>query len=341
MVRVALDAMGGDIGPAATVAGAAKASLEPGDLSVLLVGAMDRIGPVLDSVPHDPTRLALHHAASAIPMGADPREAVRRQPDSSIAVALDLLANREVDAVVTAGNTGAAILAASARLDRLPGVRRAALASVYPTEKRRGPRGDPFALMLDVGATLTATSDDLVGFAAMGAAYSAIVSEIHRPRVALLANGTEPSKGTPAIVEAHRRLARSSLNFAGNVEGLDIPRGTVDVVVCDGFLGNVVLKMLEGVGGVLRDMARAAAGRRMRTRLGLSLLGEDLRKLGERTDWKVYGGAPVLGFDGLVIKAHGRSEAHAIRNALRLAAKSVRGDLTRRIAELMEPEPSP
>jgi glycerol-3-phosphate acyltransferase PlsX len=180
-----------------------------------------------------------------------------------------------------------------------------------------------------------------VGFAAMGAAYSAIVSEIHRPRVALLANGTEPSKGTPAIVEAHRRLARSSLNFAGNVEGLDIPRGTVDVVVCDGFLGNVVLKMLEGVGGVLRDMARAAAGRRMRTRLGLSLLGEDLRKLGERTDWKVYGGAPVLGFDGLVIKAHGRSEAHAIRNALRLAAKSVRGDLTRRIAELMEPEPSP
>jgi glycerol-3-phosphate acyltransferase PlsX len=165
----------------------------------------------------------------------------------------------------------------------------------------------------------------------MGAAYSSIVSEIAAPRVALLSNGSEPGKGPPEIVEAHARLASSRVNFVGNVEGLDIPKGTVDVVVCEGFLGNVVLKILEGVSQVARDVARQASDRSLQWRLGLAMLGGGLQELGRLTDWKAYGGAPLLGLDRVVIKAHGRSEARAIRNAVKVAAKAVRGDLTGRI----------
>jgi glycerol-3-phosphate acyltransferase PlsX len=168
----------------------------------------------------------------------------------------------------------------------------------------------------------------------MGSAYSQIVSEIPRPRVALLSNGTEENKGTAAIVEAHRMLLRSSaIHFAGNVEGLDIPRGTVDVVVCDGFLGNVVLKMLEGVSDVVVDIAKQAASRSMQWRVGLSILGGGIRQLRRMTDWKMYGGAPLLGFEQVIIKAHGRSESRAIRNAVKVAAKAVDGDVVGRIHE--------
>ncbi len=335
-VRIAVDAMGGDNGLRATVGGAAKVSVEPGGIEVVLVGDVERLGRMLDEIPHDPARLTLANARQTIRMDAVGADVLAGMTDSSIQVALALHAAGDVEAVVTAGHTGAAILAASASLKRLPRIRRAALASVYPTERGHGPRNDPFALILDVGATLHATADDLVGFAAMGSAYSSVVSEIQAPRVALLSNGVEPTRGTPSIVEAYKRLAASSGHFAGNVEGLDIPRGTVDVIVCDGFLGNVVLKMLEGIGDVLRDMTRQAAQKRVRNRVALSLLSGELRKLGELTDWKAYGGAPVLGLNGLVIKAHGRSEAPAIRNAIRLAAKSVRGNLTARIRAGLE-----
>jgi glycerol-3-phosphate acyltransferase PlsX len=146
-----------------------------------------------------------------------------------------------------------------------------------------------------------------------------------------LSNGTEPLKGRPEIVEAHRLLAESHLNFCGNVEGIDIPRGTVDVVVCGGFLGNVVLKMLEGIGEVFEDLARSASSRRLKWKIGLSMLRSGLRRLKRLTDWKMYGGAPLLGLDGVVIKAHGRSEGRAIRNAIKVAAKAVSGDLTGKI----------
>ena len=164
--------------------------------------------------------------------------------------------------------------------------------------------------------------------AVMGSAYSSIVSSIAEPRVALLSNGHEAAKGTASIVEAHQRLVQGPLNFAGNVEGLDIPQGTVDVVVCDGFLGNVVLKMLEGVSEVLVDVARKASGRRWQWKMGLAMLGGGIREIRRMTDWKSYGGAPLLGLDQVVIKAHGRSEKRAdSRNALKVAAKAVRGDL--------------
>jgi len=336
MITVALDAMGGDHGLEATIDGAAYLSTEGGDIRILLVGDTAAMTRRLDQVRYDPSRISLVDATGCVKMEDKPADALDALPDCSILTAARLVADGQAQALVSAGHTGATILAAARTFQMLPGVRRAALASVYPTEKRRGPKRDPFALILDVGATLQATPEDLVAFAVMGAAYSSVVSEMDRPKVALLSNGTEPNKGTANIVAAHELLAAGPLDFAGNVEGLDIPKGTADVVVCDGFLGNVVLKMLEGVSEVVRDIARQASGRRLQWRMGLAMLGGGLRELKKLTDWKGYGGAPLLGFDQVVIKAHGRSEKRAIRNAIKVAAKAVRGDLIGRIRDGVE-----
>lgn len=332
-VTIALDAMGGDLGLDATLAGAARISREEDDIHVIAVGDVVRMHEMLSELRYNPARLSLVDAPGVVPMDAKPRHALDEMPDCSVAVAARLVRDGQADALVSAGHTGATVLTAARTFSVLSGIRRAALASVYPTEQQHGPKGDPFALMLDVGATLHATAEDLVGFAVMGAAYSSIISEIPSPRVALLSNGSEPNKGTPSIVEAHARLAGGPLHFIGNIEGLDIPRGTADVIICDGFLGNVVLKVLEGVGDVLHNLTTEASARRLQWRMGLAMLGGGLRQLQRMTDWKVYGGAPLLGFDRIVIKAHGRSESGAIRNAIKVGAKSVRGDLIGRIEE--------
>jgi len=333
VITVALDAMGGDRGVAATVEGAAKLSREEVDIRVLLVGDVPQMSRVLAELRYDPTRLVLVDAEGYVRMHDKPRDALDANPKCSVLEAARLVQRGEAQALVSSGHTGAAILAAADCFPMMPGIRRAALASVYPTEARHGPKGDPFALILDIGATLAVGPADLVGFALMGSAYSEVISEIRAPKVALLSNGTEPTKGTPAIVDAHRRLLGGPLNFVGNVEGLDIPRGIVDVIVCDGFLGNVVLKMLEGVSEVFMEIAREASSRSLQWRIGLSMLGGGLKELRRLTDFNVYGGAPLLGFEEVVIKAHGRSSPRAIRNALKVAAKAVRGDLIGRIRD--------
>lgn len=346
MRTIALDVMGSDAGPQALVEGAARLSREDAEVQVLLVGDEAAIAEALKDQRYDPSRLAVVHAAGVLPMDCKPAEALQRCPDASVLRAARLVADGDADALVSAGNTGGLILASAQSFQRLPGVSRCALAAVYPTEQRHGPREDPFALILDVGATLTCNAEDLLGFAVMGSAYSRIISDIARPRVALLSNGAEASKGTPTIIEAHRRLQDFAgparpLDFAGNVEGLDIPRGTVDVVVCEGFVGNVVLKMLEGVSEVVSDLAKDAYARRFLWRLGLTMLSQGLRQIRTKTDWKQYGGAPVLGFDHVVIKAHGRSNARAVRNALKVAAKAVDGDLSGEIQRTMKSLASP
>jgi glycerol-3-phosphate acyltransferase PlsX len=197
---------------------------------------------------------------------------------------------------------------------------------------RRGEKDDPFSLMLDVGATLDVSADDLVSFALMGSAYASRISKNARPRVALLSNGSEAGKGPPEIVEAHQLLTRATdVNFVGNVEGVDIPRGTADVVVCSGFVGNVVLKMLEGVHDTVMRLAGYAYKEKLIWRAGLMMLSSGFNRLKAITDWEQYGGAPVLGFDKLFIKAHGRSKARAIANACKVAAKGVQADLAAEI----------
>ncbi len=338
MIRVALDAMGADAGVAPIVKGAAQLSLEPSPIHVVLVGDRDQIQRALDHNAHDPAKLSIEHCASFVRMTDKPADALDGLPDCSILGACRLVKEGAAEVLVSSGNTGAVILGASRTFERLPQVRRVGLAAVYPTVQKHGPHDDPFALMLDVGATLSCSADDLVAFAVMGSCYSRIISDIERPRVGLLSNGSEPTKGLPSIVEANARLRdMDGIAFVGNVEGIDIPRGSVDVIVCEGFIGNVVLKMLEGVSEVAKELARAAMGEKLRYKLGLGMLASGIKRIKNLTDWKQYGGAPIVGFDHPVIKAHGRSNERAIRNALKVAAKTVerrladqiRGDMSR------------
>jgi phosphate acyltransferase len=251
-------------------------------------------------------------------------------------VAAGLVAAGQAEALVSAGNTGASVLACARHFRLIPGVRRAALAAVYPTEIRRGAKEDPFSLLLDVGATLDCSADDLVAFAVMGAAYAARISKNERPRVALLSNGTEAGKGPKEVAGAHQILLQhGGLNFIGNVEGVDIPRGTADVVVCSGYVGNVVLKMLEGVQATVLSLARYAYKKNLLWRVALIMLSGGIKRLKEVTDWQEYGGAPLLGFDKLFIKAHGRSGERAIANAIKVAAKAVHTGLVPEIEKSM------
>jgi glycerol-3-phosphate acyltransferase PlsX len=337
MITIALDAMGGDHAPDEIVRGAVLASLETRSVSIVLVGDRPRIESVLGETRHDRDRLSIHHAPTFVTMDDKPQEALDAKPDCSIVAAARLVALGAAGALVSAGNTGAGVLAAARTWKRLPGVRRAALAAVYPTEQRRGEKQDPFSLLLDVGATLDADAEDLVGFALMGAAYASRISNNERPKVALLSNGTEAGKGPAAVIEAHRLLTQhTDINFVGNVEGTDIPRGTADVVVCSGYVGNVVLKMLEGVGETVMSLARYAYKRRLVWRLGLAMLSGGIQQLKAITDWEQYGGAPFLGFDKLYIKAHGRSKARAIANAIKVAAKAAARGVTDEIARGLE-----
>ncbi len=334
MITLALDAMGSDLGPEVAVKGAASFSLEPHDARVLLVGDEPRLRELLAGVEHDASRIQIKHALEVISMDEGPREAVEKKPNASVLVAARAVADGEADALVSAGNTGAVTLACARTFRRLEGVGRCALGAVYPTERRRGEKNDPFSLILDVGLTLEASADDLVAFAIMGAAYASRISSNKRPRVALLSNGSEDFKGTQAVKEAHARLRSvDSIEFIGNIEGMDIPRGTADVVVTAGFVGNIVLKMLEGVAETIKRLARYAANKSFLYRAGFVLLGPALHKLRAITDWQQYGGAPILGFDRLCIKAHGRSSARAYHNALKVAHKAVRTGIIPAIAE--------
>ena len=335
MSRIVVDAMGGDHAPDEVVAGALQAVLARSDLQVILVGHEARLRALLQSQPQAAAardRLVVHHADQVVSMEDKPHEALTGKPEASIFVAARLVAGGQGDALVSAGNTGASVLACARNFKLIPGVRRAALAAVYPTEIRHGEKHDPFSLLLDVGATLDATAQDLVSFAQMGAAYAARISKNPRPTVALLSNGSEAGKGPKEVVSAHQALSEASssdprLNFIGNVEGVDIPRGTADVIVCSGYVGNVVLKMLEGVSDTVMRLARYAYNEKLVWRAALALLSGGIKRLKAVTDWQEYGGAPLLGFDRLFIKAHGRSKARAMSNAVKVAHKAVASGL--------------
>lgn len=326
--------MGSDLGPPATVAGAAAASLHDRAPDLLLVGDEAVLRTELSRHPHAKDRIRIVHASEVCAMDASPREALERHPDASILVAARLVAEDHADVLVSAGNTGGVTLACAQSFERLPGVGRAALGAVLPTERRRGEKNDPFGLILDAGLTLEPTADDLVAFAVMGSAYSRVISRNPSPKVALLSIGSEPSKGTKAIVEAHARLTKhTGLDFLGNVEGMDIPRGTADVVVTGGFVGNIVLKMLEGVSDTAMRLAKSAKEKRFRYAAGLYLLAPALHRVREITDWQQYGGVPILGFDRLCIKAHGRSTARAVTNAIKVATITAQSDVVGSIRE--------
>jgi glycerol-3-phosphate acyltransferase PlsX len=327
---IALDAMGGDFAPEAPVAAAAALSRTT-DIRLLLVGDASRIEPLLARAGGDAGRIELLHAPDAVPMGEEPHAALLRT-SSSVAVAVGALADGRAQALVSAGNTGATLLHVARSIARIPGVRRASLAAVHPTLPRPH-NPDPFALLLDVGANTTCTPEDLVQFALMGTAYASRISKVPSPTVGLLNIGEEAGKGDETLRRAHALLAEAkAIHFAGNVEGRGVPLGVVDVVVCSGLLGNVVLKLLESQGDLLLGFGREALHRRLDWRIGRWLLRGRIARLTRVFDYAAYGGAPILGFERIVIKAHGRSNAGALVNAVKVAAKAVRDDVCGAIA---------
>jgi glycerol-3-phosphate acyltransferase PlsX len=337
MPTIAIDAMGGDLAPDVIVQGVARVSLET-DIQCIVVGHEQRIQKILDGVPYNPENIDIRHAGEVISMGESPKEAIRRKRDSSMLVACRLVEQGKAEAMVSAGNTGAAVLACARHFPMIPGIRKAALASVYPRHVEYEGQ-DYLGLLLDVGATIHCDPAELVQFALMGSAYAKRISKIAAPHVGLLNMGRESNKGGETLVEAHARLEKVSLiNFVGNVEGNDLTGGRADVIVCEGLLGNVVLKLLEGLGEALVDLT-VVAQRNWRWRAGLAMLSSGVGRLRELTDYASYGGAPILGFEHLFIKAHGRSNVSAISNAVKVAAKAVRDGVPAEIRAAIEQVP--
>jgi glycerol-3-phosphate acyltransferase PlsX len=313
VARIAVDAMGSDRDPGEIVAGALEART-------------DGIEPVLFGDPSiDPQGLEFHETTSVIEMDDSPAEAVRAKPESSLVQAVRAVAEGRADAVVSAANTGAMLAAGLFELRRIPGVLRPAIA--VPIPGRRGP-----SVLLDCGANADARPEHLVQFAAMGSVFAEEILEIRNPEVRLLSIGEEPEKGNQLTIEAHELLAASDLNFKGNTEGRDILAGASDVVVTDGFTGNVTLKLLEGTILSLFDALRAEIAATATGKLGGLLIRPAARRLRHRLDPETFGGAYLLGLRGLVVIAHGNSSRTAIANAIRLAARGVENDVVGRLA---------
>jgi glycerol-3-phosphate acyltransferase PlsX len=312
MIRVAVDAMGGDRGPEEIVAGAVEAA--SGTIQPVIVGPR-RL---------DTRGLELIEAPDVIAMDDKPTEAVRAKPNSSLVVACRAVRERKADAVVSAGNTGAMLAACLLELRRIPGVRRPAIAVTIPA--RRGP-----SVLLDSGANADARPEDLVQFAHMGAVFAEEILGIANPEIRLVSIGEEPEKGNQLTLEAHALLAASTdLNFAGNAEGRDLLAGAADVVVTDGFTGNVALKLTEGtmLEGLRAEITATTLGK-----LGGVLIRPAARRLRERLDPDTYGGAYLLGLRGLAVIAHGNSSRRAVTNAIRLAARGVEKDVVGRLTQ--------
>jgi glycerol-3-phosphate acyltransferase PlsX len=316
LIRVAVDAMGGDRAPDEIVAGALAARTD--DVHPILVGH-----PGLDA--HG---LELVEASSVVAMDDKPRDAVREKRDSSLFVACKLVGEGRADAVVSAGNTGAMLAAGLVEIRRLPGVLRPGIAVVIPTQ--RGP-----SVLIDSGANADARPEHLVQFAHMGAEFASDVLGIERPEVRLLSIGEEPEKGNELTLAAHELLRDSDLDFRGNVESRELLRGAADVVVTDGFTGNVALKLLEGTIKTVLDALRDEIGSSKRGKLGGLLIRPAARGLRDRLDPDTYGGAYLLGLRGLVVIAHGNSSRRAIANAVRLAAVGVEHGVVERVSRRM------
>jgi len=314
MIRVAVDAMGGDRGPDEIVAGALDA-------------ASDTVTPILVGPKGlDTHGLELLEATDVIAMDEKPTEAVRAKPNSSLVVACRAAGEGKAQAVVSAGNTGAMLAACLLELRRIPGVRRPAIAVTIPA--RRGP-----SVLLDSGANAEARPEDLLQFAHMGVVFAEEILGVRDPQVRLLSIGEEPEKGNQLTLEAHELLSASDLSFAGNTEGRDLLVGAADVVVTDGFTGNITLKLLEGTITSLLEAFREEITATARGKLGGLLIRPAARRLRERLDPDTYGGAYLLGLRGLAVIAHGNSSRRAIANAIRLAARGVEHDVVGRLTQ--------
>lgn len=314
-MRIALDAMGGDHAPGVVVEGAILAAREYG-VEIALVGPEDTVSAELARHEHSGLNISVVHAEEVVGMEEHAVAALRQKRRSSIAVGVSMVREGQADAFVSAGNSGAVLAGAMFGLGRIAGIERPAFGTVFPTSTGR-------CFVLDVGANADCKPEYLAQFAQMGATYAERVLGVPSPRVGLLSNGEEETKGNALVQAAFPLLKAAGLNFVGNIDGKDIPAGAADVVVCDGFSGNLVIKMSEGVASTLFDVLRSEMTSGTLSKLAALALKPAFRRVKRRMDYVEYGGAPVLGVKGVAIIAHGRSNAEAIKNAVRVARQSV------------------
>jgi glycerol-3-phosphate acyltransferase PlsX len=324
MIRIAIDAMGGDHAPGHIVDGALAAARHF-DLGVTLVGPAAVLeGELARHIGADRERVRIVDAHAVVGMSESPASALRRKPTASIKVAAETVARGDAAALFSAGHTGASVMAAYGAFGMLPGVDRPALAAAIPT--RQHP-----AILLDVGASVECRPHHLLQFAVMGSVYARVAFGIESPRVGLLSIGEEETKGNELTREAHRLLKASPLSFIGNVEARDVYTGAADVIVCDGFTGNVALKISEGLVEVAEDLLREELASTITARVGSLLTLRALRHFRRRVDYSEYGGAPLLGVAGITIVGHGRSTPKAVRNAVAMAYRFAASNFIQRV----------
>lgn len=326
MIRIAVDGMGGDYAPRVVVEGAVLAANDFPEVEIILVGPTEALKRELNRYKVVGGKILLHPASEVVGMGDSPVQAIRKKKDSSMMVSVDLLKQGKADAFVTAGNTGAAVAASTLYLGPLPGVKRAGIAISTPTLHG-------ISIAIDVGANINPSPEELYQYAVMADIYSRAIYNKKNPSIGLLNIGEEESKGTEVLKEAYKLLRESSLNFIGNIEGRDFFTGKVDCIICDGFVGNVVLKMCESMLETAVSLISREIKKNPVSLFGALLCQPALNAIRRDTNYEEAGGAPLLGVNGRVIISHGISSARAIRNAIRVASEFVAKRVNERIVE--------
>ncbi|WZL74807.1 phosphate acyltransferase PlsX [Clostridiaceae bacterium 35-E11] len=324
-MKIAVDGMGGDYAPKEIVHGCIQAINEL-DVEILLIGTQELLEQELKQYTFDAKKIHIQHTSQWITNEDKPVEAIKHKKDSSMVVGLNLLKNKEVDAFISAGNTGALLAGSLLRVGRIKGIDRPAIATVYPTAKG-------ISLLIDAGANAECKARNLIEFGLMGSIYFEKVLGKKKPSVGLVNIGAEEGKGTQMIKECFEQFQQTDLNFYGNAEARELPNGIVDVIVCDGFVGNVILKLTEGVAMTFMSMLKKEFTKNILNKLGAAILLPSLKLFKKNFDYSEYGGALLLGVNGAVIKAHGSSNAKAIRSAIKQAKVVIEKEVVQVIRE--------
>lgn len=323
-MKIAIDAMGGDAAPDINVEGAKLAAKEWKDLQLILVGNAKLMEPMLKDAP---SNIEVKHTEEVITAEDEPVKAIRRKKAASMVVAANMVKAKEADGMISAGNTGALMALGYLVIGRIKGIERPALAPVLPTLDGQG------VLALDLGANMDATPEQLVQYAVMGSIYRTRIHKLDHPRIGLLNIGTEANKGNELTKAAAELLTEAPVNYIGNVESRDVLQRNCDVLVCDGFAGNIMLKSMEGVADAVFSELKKMFMKNTKNKLAASLLKSDLLQLKSKMDYREHGGAPLLGVNGVCIKGHGSSDANAMKNAIRQARTACQSNLVQSLSK--------
>ena len=331
VLRIVIDAMGGDQAPEEIVKGVVDAVNEFSDLTCILTGKEGKINRILDNYEFRENSIEVVDASQIVTMSDKPSEVLRKKKDSSLIVGTNLVKDNKAEALISAGNTGAVMASGIFNIGRVSEVKRPPIATVFPSKIGK-------TIVLDAGANVDSNPQHLIQFAIMGKIYAEQVLNITNPRVGLLSIGEEKEKGNKLNKNTYEMMEEENEinNFIGNVEGRDIFKGNCDVVVCDGFVGNIVLKTTEGVASFVFDLLKDTLTKNLKSKLGALLLKDELKKMKEKVDYKQYGGAPLLGLQGLVIISHGSSDAQAIFSAIKVAREAIQNNVVKIIESKLE-----